>query len=84
MQPAAGQATGWRGGRGVAGMLSTTRRVLVGLAGIAVATLVVSGLTKTEDHGVLELVSNASWVLFLCSALAIVVVGVTSLARRRS
>jgi hypothetical protein len=84
MRSVAGQATGGRPGRSFAGMLSTSRRVLVALAGIAVATLLVSGLTKTEDHGVLEVVSNASWAVFLCSALAIVVVGAASLIRGRS
>jgi hypothetical protein len=64
-------------------MLSTSHRALTVLAGIAVAALLVSGLTKNEDHGVLEVISNASWAAFVASALAIVVVGAVTLVRAR-
>jgi hypothetical protein len=57
-------------------------KVLPLLSAVCLAALVVSGITKHDEHGVLGVVSNVSWAAVLCSGLALLVAGATTIARR--
>ena len=57
-------------------------KILLYLTALGVASLVVSGITKHEDDGVLGAVSTLSWGTFVCSALAVLVLSTATLVRR--
>jgi hypothetical protein len=57
-------------------------KLLPTLSVLCLVALVVSGITKHEDHGLLGVLSNASWLGFLACALAILATGATALVRR--
>jgi hypothetical protein len=52
------------------------------LSAVCLVALVVSGVTKHDEHGLLGAVSNLSWAAVLFSGLAILVTGATTLVRR--
>jgi hypothetical protein len=57
-------------------------KLLPTLSAVCLIALVVSGITKHDEHGILGVVSNVSWAAVLCSGLAILLAGATTVARR--
>lgn len=52
------------------------------LSAVCLLALIVSGITKHDEHGLLGVASNVSWAAVLCSGLALLAAGATTLVRR--